>query len=138
MLRNLTHRLHRDPARGGERLVEEWRGGPEDIRYDSVGVATVDLRHEGGGLALAAQQIPHRIRVLLAIQAMQGDAARIFARRSGAIQGVLHPAHERAYGGRIRLRISRWRHEATAQLTYRVLPRLRLLRNLLRGHGVER
>ena len=119
------------------RLHQRWRDA-EHARQVVEALARIVAGKQGGGVDRQVEQIPHRVAVLGAVQAMERRRTRIGSGGGCPIDGVLNGLREaierRAVGSRRAAR----RHHAGAHLAHDLLPGLRLPPGVGDLHRLER
>ena len=135
----LAERLDGDGARRNDVLLDE--RGRHLQRGGDVVVALGDIV---GGQHVArvevdGEQIAHRVRVFLPVQAMEDDLVCQVRRpcRGGAVERVLEPRHQRIGRRPVGLARSRRRHHPAAEFPYCFLEDLGALPDRVGGDVVE-
>ena len=132
----IAHRLQRQRARRGDRLVHERRSHLQQLGVGVEVVLQLVLRQPGGGVDVEVQQVTHGIGVLAAIQASQRHIAGVGC-GLGFVQRAFQPGNHACHGGVLGLRFARRRHQAAAEFLDGGFPDLGVLGDGVRGHGVE-
>ncbi len=134
----ITERLSGDLLRGADVLIHERRRhlqGRRDVVEAVVRIVTGQQRR---GVDRQIDQIEHRVRVLVTVQAMQADPSDMRMRAGGRVQRSLEITHERRDLRLLRLRLARRRHQTTAQTADRLLPDVGIIGERVERHRIER
>ena len=100
-----TDGRHGDGARRDDVLLDERRRHLQGRRDIVESLSHIVGRQHRIGVELHGQKIANRVRVFLAIEAMQDEAVRhvCLPRHCGAVQGILEPSDERVGRRRVGL-----------------------------------
>ena len=133
----VAHGQPADPARRRHVALQQPRSHGQDVGVVVEAVGEIVGRQHRPGIDLQVQQIADGVRVLQAVEAMNGRPAGIRLCGGGAVEGGLQPRRERVVGRGVRPRAARRGHRLRTQLLEDLLPNIGVYPDVLDVDGVE-